>query len=185
VALPSAGRFSASNFLPDVRRFGATYFNYVGKPLAYVLATPERPDDADNPLVRAFGNEGATADLVSIRRTLRLHGDRRLRFNRRRATVARTPDTPPGALGPGARGTVVLDAETGEECPVARFDNRGRLENAEVAIGELVSKGGGAGFEGYWRNEDARRPDARRLVLDRGSGLPRRGGFLLFRRTRS
>jgi len=40
VALPTAGRFSASTFLPDVRRFGATYFNYVGKPLAYILATP-------------------------------------------------------------------------------------------------------------------------------------------------
>ncbi len=64
VALPSAGRFSASGFLPDVRAAGATYFNYVGKPLAYVLATPERPDDADNPLVRAFGNEGSTDDVA-------------------------------------------------------------------------------------------------------------------------
>ncbi|HKH52726.1 MAG TPA: AMP-binding protein, partial [Mycobacterium sp.] len=36
-------KFSASQFLPDVRRYGATYANYVGKPLSYVLATPERP----------------------------------------------------------------------------------------------------------------------------------------------
>ncbi len=43
-------RFSASNFLPDVRRFGVTYANYVGKPLSYVLATPDMPDDADNTL---------------------------------------------------------------------------------------------------------------------------------------
>ena len=49
----------------------------------------------------------------------------------------------------------MLDAATGEECPPARFDDRGRLLNAEEAIGELVSKGGGAGFEGYWRNEEA------------------------------
>ena len=33
-------RFSASGFLADVRAFGATYANYVGKPLSYVLATP-------------------------------------------------------------------------------------------------------------------------------------------------
>ena len=46
-------RFSASQFLADVRRYGVTYFNYVGKPLSYILATPERPDDADNPLRRA------------------------------------------------------------------------------------------------------------------------------------
>ncbi len=43
VVLPKTGRFSASGFLPEVRRFGVTYFNYVGKPLAYILATPENP----------------------------------------------------------------------------------------------------------------------------------------------
>src|SRR5262249_57101749 len=43
-------RFSASGFLPDVRAFGATYASYVGKPLSYVLATPERDAAADNPL---------------------------------------------------------------------------------------------------------------------------------------
>src|SRR6185503_3015487 len=56
-------RFSASDFLDDVRRFGATYANYVGKPLAYILATPARPDDADNPLRLVFGNEAAHADI--------------------------------------------------------------------------------------------------------------------------
>jgi len=73
------------------------------------------------------------------------------------ATVARTPDTPPGALGRAPEGTVVLDPASGEECPVAQFDSQGRLLNAEEAIGELVSKTGGAGFEGYWRNDDAER----------------------------
>ncbi len=43
-------RFSASAFLDDVRRFGATKFSYVGKAIAYILATPERPDDGDNTL---------------------------------------------------------------------------------------------------------------------------------------
>ena len=56
--------FSASHFLPDVRRYGVTYFNYVGKPLSYVLATPEQPDDADNTLRTAFGNEAAEADVA-------------------------------------------------------------------------------------------------------------------------
>ncbi len=54
-------KFSASQFLPDIRRYGATYANYVGKPLSYVLATPERSDDADNPLRAVYGNEGAPA----------------------------------------------------------------------------------------------------------------------------
>ena len=69
--------------------------------------------------------------------------------------MQRTPDTPPGALGRAPEGTVVLDPATGTECPPARFDDRGRLLNAEEAIGELVSKAGGAGFEGYWRNGEA------------------------------
>ena len=42
--------------------------NYVGKPLALVLATPERPDDADNPLRAAFGNEATERDIEEFAR---------------------------------------------------------------------------------------------------------------------
>ena len=56
-------KFSASMFLDDVRRYRATYFNYIGKALAYVLTTPAGPDDADNPLRRGFGNEAADVDI--------------------------------------------------------------------------------------------------------------------------
>ncbi len=156
-ALPSAGRFSASGFLPDVRASGTTYFNYVGKPLSYILATPEQPDDADNPLVRAFGNEGSTDDVARFAERFAVAVTDSYGSTEGGATVARTPDTPPGALGRAPEGTVVLDAATGDECPPARFDEQGRLLNAEEAIGELVSKAGGAGFEGYWRNDDAER----------------------------
>ncbi|MDA8360278.1 MAG: AMP-binding protein [Actinomycetota bacterium] len=155
IALPSTGRFSASGFLPDVRKFGATYFNYVGKPLAYVLATPERPDDADNPLVRAFGNEGAATDVERFATRFGCTVTDAYGSTEGGATVARTPDTPPGALGRAPEGTVVLDPASGLECPPARFDAKGRLVNAEEAIGELVSKSGASGFEGYWRNDEA------------------------------
>ena len=154
-ALPSSGRFSASGFLPDVRATGATYFNYVGKPLSYILATPEQPDDAENPLVRAFGNEGSADDVARFAARFGVAVTDSYGSTEGGATVSRTPDTPPGALGRAPEGTVVLDPTTGEECPPARFDERGRLLNAEEAIGELVSKTGGAGFEGYWRNDDA------------------------------
>jgi fatty-acyl-CoA synthase len=50
-------RFSASGFLPDIRRFGATFFNYVGRSLAYVLAQPERPEEAGNRLRFGLGRE--------------------------------------------------------------------------------------------------------------------------------
>src|SRR5581483_7013880 len=130
-ALPSAGRFSASGFLPDVRAAGATYFNYVGKPLSYILATPEQPDDADNPLRRAFGNEGSADDVARFAERFGVTVTDSYGSTEGGATVARTPDTPPGALGRAPEGTVVLDTTTGNECPTARFDDQGRLLNAE------------------------------------------------------
>ncbi len=155
VALPTGGKFSASAFLSDVRRHGATYFNYVGKPLSYILATPEQPDDADNPLVRVFGNEGAEADVKRFAVRFGCVVTDSYGSTEGGATVQRTPDTPTGALGRAPEGTMVVDPETGEECPRALFDDTGRLVNAEEAVGELVAMGGAAGFEGYWRNDDA------------------------------
>jgi fatty-acyl-CoA synthase len=157
VALPSSGRFSASGFLPDVRRYGVSYFNYVGKPLSYVLATEERPDDADNPLRTVFGNEAAEADVARFATRFGCTVVDSYGSTEGGAVVSRTPDTPPGALGRAPEGTLIVDPETGEECQRARFDDRGRLLNAAEATGELVSTTGGAGFEGYWEHEEAER----------------------------
>ena len=77
-------KFSASRFLADVRRYGATYMNYVGKPLAYVLATPEQPDDADNTLRVAFGNEASDRDIDEFAR----------RFGCRVWTASARPSSP-------------------------------------------------------------------------------------------
>lgn len=153
----SGGRFSASGFLPDVRRFGVTYFNYVGKPLSYILATPEQPDDADNPLRQCFGNEAAIDDIEKFARRFGCLVTDGYGSSEGGANVSRTPDSPPGSLGRAPEGTVVLNPETGEECPPARFDDNGVLLNADECIGEMVSKPGGQTFEGYWRNDDASR----------------------------
>ena len=148
-------RFSASQFLPDIRRYGATYFNYVGKPLSYILDTPELPDDADNPLRRVFGNEAAEADVARFADRFGCAVHDAYGSTEGGASVQRTPDTPRGALGRALPGTMVVDPDTGEECPRAVFDDDGRLLNAEEAIGEMVNPTGAAGFEGYWRNAEA------------------------------
>jgi len=150
-------RFSASQFLVDVRRYGVTYFNYVGKPLSYILATPEHPDDADNTIVRCFGNEAAEADVARFAERFGCTVQDSYGSTEGGAAVQRTPDTPRGALGRALPGTLVINPDTGEECPRAVFDGHGRLLNAEEAIGELVSQTGGTGFEGYWRNDEAER----------------------------
>ena len=148
-------KFSASGFLPDVRRYGVTFFNYVGKPLSYVLATPEQPDDADNPLRRVFGNEAADLDIDRFARRFGCQVIDGYGSTEGGAVVTRSPDMPPGSLGRAPEGTVVLDPETEEECPPARFDDKGVLLNPDEAIGELVNRLGSAGFEGYWRNDEA------------------------------
>jgi fatty-acyl-CoA synthase len=148
-------KFSASGFLPDVRKFNATYFNYVGKSLAYVLATPERPDDADNTLERGFGTEASERDISEFQRRFGCRVVEGYGSSEGGAIITRVPDMPPGSLGrPSNDQTVVLDPDTGEACPPARFDENGRLLNPE-AIGEIVNRAGAAGFEGYYNNQEA------------------------------
>jgi fatty-acyl-CoA synthase len=154
-------RFSASGFLPDVRRYGVTYFNYVGKPLAYVLATPEQPDDADNPLRYVFGNEAAEADIARFGERFGCIVVDNYGSTEGGAIVTRDPDQPPGALGRATDDLEVLDPETSEPCPRAEFDDQGRLLNAEEAIGEMVSRSGVETFEGYYDNEEANRERVR------------------------
>jgi fatty-acyl-CoA synthase len=148
-------KFSASGFLPDVRRYGVSFFNYVGKPLAYILATPERPDDADNPLERVFGNEAAERDIERFSKRFGCKVTDSYGSTEGGAVVARTPGMPKGALGLADEHHAVLDPETGQECVRARFDEVGRLLNPDQAIGELVNRAGGAGFEGYYNNPEA------------------------------
>jgi acyl-CoA synthetase (AMP-forming)/AMP-acid ligase II len=150
-------RFSASGFLSDVRRYGVTYFNYVGRPLSYILATPELPDDADNPLRIVFGNEAAEHDVERFAKRFGCAVFDNYGSTEGGVSVSRTPDVPPGALGRAAEGTVVLDPETGDECPPARFDADGVVVNADEAIGELANRLGTSMFEGYWKNEEAQR----------------------------
>ncbi|MCU1460456.1 MAG: hypothetical protein JWO37_531 [Acidimicrobiales bacterium] len=174
-------RFTASGFLPDVRRFGATFFNYVGKPLTYVLATPERPDDADNPLRQVFGNEGDERDVARFGERFGCTVFDSYGSTEGGAAVSRVPGTPKGALGPAVDGICIIDAETGEECPPARFDEAGRLLNAEEAIGEIVNRLGAAGFEGYWNNDEADRARVRDGVYWTGDlGYRDADGFVYF-----
>jgi fatty-acyl-CoA synthase len=148
-------RFSASGFLPDVRAFGATYANYVGKPLSYVLATPARPDDADNPLRLAYGNEGAPGDLARFAERFGCVVVDGFGSSEGGVSVSRTPDTPPGALGRLADGVALLNPETGEPCPPGRFSPGGELLNPAAAVGEFVNTSGAGLFAGYYNDPAA------------------------------
>ena len=148
-------KFSASSFLDDVRRYGATYMNYVGKPLAYILATPERDDDADNPLRVAFGNEANDKDIEEFARRFGVQVEDGFGSTENAVIVIREPGTPKGSIGKGADGVAIYNSDTVTECAVARFDADGALANADEAVGELVNTAGSGFFTGYYNDPEA------------------------------
>ncbi len=147
-------QFSASQFLPDLREYGATYLNYVGKALSYVLATPALPDDAENPLRLAFGNEAGDRDIAAFSRRFGCTVVDGFGSTENAVVISRVPGTPAGSLGVPLEGVAVLDPESRLECARAQFDESGRVLNLAEATGELVNTTGGGQFAGYY-NDDA------------------------------
>ncbi|KOU68282.1 acyl-CoA synthetase [Streptomyces sp. WM4235] len=149
-------RFSASRFLDDVRAYEATYFTYVGRAIQYLLATEPRPDDRAHTLRLGFGTEAGAVDAARFTERFGVRLVEGYGATEGGASVVRTPDTPPAALGRAGAGDdlAVVDPQTGRQCPAAVLDGSGRLLNGREAIGELVNRGRGL-FEGYWRNPDA------------------------------
>jgi fatty-acyl-CoA synthase len=147
-------KFSKTHWLADIRRYGATFFNYTGKPLAYILSTPAQADDHVNPLRICYGNEGSHRVVAEFAarfgcRVIDVFGS-----TEGGVGVTRQADDPPKSIGFPAPGIIVVDA-AGNERPPGRFDASGRLLNVEEAIGEIVNTQGMAWFEGYYKNPDA------------------------------
>jgi fatty-acyl-CoA synthase len=149
-----ARRFSASRWLADVRRYGSTYFNYTGKPLAYLLSTPEKPDDAHNTMRVAFGNEGSPEIVDEFARRFGVDVIDAYGATEGGVAVNRAAEARPGALGQAPDNVQVVD-EDGKPMAVAEFDDQGRLTNAEAAVGEMVNTNGAGPFEGYYNNDEA------------------------------
>jgi fatty-acyl-CoA synthase len=148
-------KFSASNFLDEVRGYGVTYMNYVGKPLAYILATPERDDDADNPLRVAFGNEANDKDIAAFGRRFAVQVEDGFGSTENAVIIIREEGTPKGSIGKGVEGIAVYNSDTVTECAVARFDATGALANADESVGELVNTTGSGFFTGYYNDPEA------------------------------
>lgn len=164
-----APRFSVSGFLDDVRRHGVTWWGYTGKPLTYLMASPAQPDDADNPLRVAVGNEGnsAVCDAFAARfgcTVVDTYG-----ATEGGVGVVRRTGDPPGSLGLAPPGVAVL-ADDGSVCPPADVAPDGTVRNAGEAVGEIVNTTGVNAFEGYWDNPEA--------TAARGGGRTYRSGDL-------
>jgi len=150
-------RFSASQLMPDVRRYGATFFSTVGRALAYVLATPASADDRDHAVKYALAPESSPADMRAFRRRFGIPCVSGYGSSENVIVMVPAPGLPKDALGVPQEGldAAVVDPDTGIECPRARFDDGGRLLNAADAIGEIVGRNVLDRFEGYYANPEA------------------------------
>jgi fatty-acyl-CoA synthase len=148
-------RFSTSSFLDDIRRHHVTYLNYVGKPLALMLATPERDDDADNALRIAFGNEATDRDIDEFARRFGCRVVDSFGSSEFAVIITREDGTPAGSIGRGYPGVAVYHSDTVTECAPAIFDEHGALANFDDAVGELVNTQGSGPFAGYYNDAAA------------------------------
>jgi fatty-acyl-CoA synthase len=150
-------RFSASAFMADVRRYGCTSFNYVGRALSYILAVPETPEDGDNRLKWCVGSEASPRDRREFRRRFGCYVVEGYSSSEGVVVIQPFAGMPKGALGRPDDGVdvAVVDPDTGVECPRAVFDDDQVLRNPTEAIGEIVGRDGLSSFEGYYANPEA------------------------------
>ena len=149
-------KFTASRFSEEVHKFGATFVNYVGRALSYVLNHPEDPRDKNSTLELAYGTEASETDIQRFSERFNCRVSEGYGLSEGVFRIGRSEDMPRGALGKPQESLDirVLDEETGEECPRAKFDEMGRMVTPE-AIGQMVAIGRAHTFEGYYKNPEA------------------------------
>ncbi len=123
------------------------------------MDTPAQSDDADNPLRLAYGNEAPRHYIEAFARRFGCEVIDGYGASEVGVGFSRSPGDPPRSLG-RADGVKIL-GERGEECPPARFDESGRLMNAEHAVGEIVNTAGVFMFEGYYKDDASTRERTR------------------------
>ncbi len=168
-SLAMRDHFSASQFVPDVLRFGATYWNYVGEPVHYVLGALEKKyGSADaigaevtrnpaNKLRYALGNGAAAPDLEKFCDWLGLEDMFEL-YGSTEAAIStfRKKGDPRGSVGEVTDAKVRILDERGQECPPAVLDPDGKITNYADAVGEICRVADDTAlFQGYFQNEKA------------------------------
>jgi fatty-acyl-CoA synthase len=163
-------RFSASSFVPDVLRYGVTFWNYVGEPVHYILGAIEteysgdaariRAELTDNPRNRlryAVGNGAAPPDIDRFVRWLGLEDMFEL-YGSTEAAIStfRKKGDPRGSVGEIKDDAVKILSESATECPPAEVDRDGKITNYAEAVGEICRVAPDTGlFQGYFANDGA------------------------------
>jgi len=163
-------RFSASRFVPDVLRYGVTYWNYVGEPVHYVLGAIEKEYAGDedrilqevarhpeNRFRYALGNGASPPDIDRFIRWLGLDDMFEL-YGSTEAAIStfRRRGDPRGCVGEVTDPNVKILSESSSECPPAEFDADGKIANYAEAVGEICRVAPDTAlFQGYYDNRTA------------------------------
>ncbi len=191
-------RFSASAFVPDVLRYGVTYWNYVGEPVHYVLGAIDKEYGGDvdrihaevtnhprNKLRWALGNGAAAPDIERFTDWLGLEDMFEL-YGSTEAAIStfRKKGDPRGSVGEITDPAVKILNERGEECPPATLDADGKITNYAEAVGEICRVAPDTSlFQGYFDNPKANNDKYRDGVYhsgDLGHVLERNGVRYLY-----
>jgi fatty-acyl-CoA synthase len=148
--------------------------------LSFLLTAPEEPDDGENPLRIAYGNEGS---VRIVERFEKRYGVRVIDgFGPSEGAMGfpRRPGDPPGSVGKPPENIRVLN-EDGTPTPTALFGHDGKLLNPDECIGEIVNTEGVGRFEGYYNNPEAEARRVRGGMYWSGDlGYMDENGFLYF-----
>ena len=182
-SLAMRDRFSASGFVPDVLRYGVTFWNYVGEPVHYILAALEKEYGGDeerilaevarsprNHLRYAVGNGASPPDIDRFTRWLGLEDMFEL-YGSTEAAIStfRRKGDPRGSVGEITDTAVRILDERGGECPPAELGPDGRIANYAAAVGEICRVAPETAlFQGYFENPDATRSKYRDGVYHSG-----------------
>jgi carnitine-CoA ligase len=164
--------FSATRFWDDVRESGATYFAYMGAVIHLLWAQPERPDDADNAVRRAFGAAAPAAIVDAFER----------RFGLELIEVYGGTELGPATAPTRERrrtGTM------GVVCPHLELEVHDERDRPVPpgTLGEIVARPTGPHtmFQGYWNMPDETLQAFRNLWFHTGDqGRFDEDGFLTF-----
>ena len=144
---------------------------------------PEQPDDADNPLRIAFGNEASERAIAEFSRRFGCQVIDSFGSSEGEVRIIRHPDAPPGSLGVAAEGIVVLDPATGRGVPAGAVRRRRRAAQRRGGDRRDRPPAGRRAVRGLLQEPRRRgRAGARRPGLVRRPRLPRRRRLLVLRR---
>ncbi len=176
-------RFSASQFLPDIFEYGATFWNYVGEPVHYVLAYIEKQYGGDeeriarevthnprNRLRYAVGNGAAPPDIDKFIKWLGLEDMFEL-YGSTEAAIStfRRKGDPRGSVGEITDPNVKILHRDGTECEPAELGPDGKLLNYDRAVGEICRVASDTAlFQGYYDNPQANQEKYRNGVYHSG-----------------